>query len=425
MIQIKKYFNRYILRNKFLFLYQIIDRLFYFFVFVLFARFLSQDLYGQIISTFAICTVISLIFSFGLPIHIQREISKNKNNLSNVISQIIIINTYIFVFYFITCIVFTKYLYPEISTPIVIAIILNVFLFNLTSYLHSILNGLNQYKFQFTNVLIFRFITLVLVYISFILFGLSILMVFFILFIVNILYIAKQLMFIRKNYDFALQKIRLKEILITLKITLPLFLAVVFNLLYDKVDLIIISKYLTYQDVAFYNIAYGLFKSSSLAFSFILVSGYSQVSYLSSNLKAVKLFIKKNIIVILSITITLSCLIYIFSDLIMMCIYGYKYRNSIEILKILTFATIFIGLNNLTGNVLNGLKLYKENMVVTFVALFLNLLLNVLFLPCYGIIAAAYITILTELIVLLGDTLVLKLWFKKNLSFQILKQNKF
>ena len=64
-------------------------------------------------------------------------------------------------------------------------------------------------------------------------------------------------------------------------------------------------------------------------------------------------------------------------------------------------------------------------MVVTFVALFLNLLLNVLFLPCYGIIAAAYITILTELIVLLGDTLVLKLWFKKNLSFQILKQNKF
>ena len=232
-------------------------------------------------------------------------------------------------------------------------------------------------------------------------------------------------MFIRKNYDFALQKIRLKEILITLKITLPLFLAVVFNLLYDKVDLIIISKYLTYQDVAFYNIAYGLFKSSSLAFSFILVSGYSQVSYLSSNLKAVKLFIKKNIIVILSITITLSCLIYIFSDLIMMCIYGYKYRNSIEILKILTFATIFIGLNNLTGNVLNGLKLYKENMVVTFVALFLNLLLNVLFLPCYGIIAAAYITILTELIVLLGDTLVLKLWFKKNLSFQILKQNKF
>ena len=205
MIQIKKYFNRYILRNKFLFLYQIIDRLFYFFVFVLFARFLSQDLYGQIISTFAICTVISLIFSFGLPIHIQREISKNKNNLSNVISQIITINTYIFVFYFITCIVFTKYLYPEISTPIVIAIILNVFLFNLTSYLHSILNGLNQYKFQFTNVLIFRFITLVLVYISFILFGLSILMVFFILFIVNILYIAKQLMFIRKNYDFALQ----------------------------------------------------------------------------------------------------------------------------------------------------------------------------------------------------------------------------
>jgi O-antigen/teichoic acid export membrane protein len=197
-----------------------------------------------------------------------------------------------------------------------------------------------------------------------------------------------------------------------LKLSIPLGLAVVFNYLYDKIDILLISKFTDYTRVGFYNIGYGIFKASSIAFSFLLVSGLTRVSYLSRNKYAVKLFFKKYSVLLFCLGLILTILLFLFSDLAVRIIYTEKFLPSANILKIVSFGVIGLALNNLTGVILNGLGLYKENMYVTFTGLVFNVIFNVIFIPVYGIIAAAIISVFTEYFILLGEYFFIKQYLK-------------
>jgi len=210
---------------------------------------------------------------------------------------------------------------------------------------------------------------------------------------------------IRAELDFR----KIKNIIL---LSIPIGLAVLFNFLYDKIDIVIISKLTNFSEVAFYNIGYGIYKSSTLAFSFLLISGFTKVSYLSRNKYAVKLFLIKYFKIILVIGILINIFLFSLSGLIINIIYTDKYFNSIFILKILSFAVIGLSLNNLTGIILNGLGLFKQNMIVTFIGFSTNIILNLYFIPLYGIIAAALISVLTEYIILAGDFFYLNKFFK-------------
>ena len=106
-----------------------------------------------------------------------------------------------------------------------------------------------------------------------------------------------------------------------LKVSIPLGLAVVFNFLYDKIDIIIISKLTNYNQVAFYNIGYGIFKASAIAYSFIFITGFTRVSFLSRNKKAVTLFFKKYFTILSGICLILSLALFTGSDIIIDIIY--------------------------------------------------------------------------------------------------------
>jgi len=188
-----------------------------------------------------------------------------------------------------------------------------------------------------------------------------------------------------------------------IKISLPLGMAVIFNFLYDKIDILLISKYTDFSQVGYYNIGYGIYKASSFAFSFLLVSGLTHVSYLSRRRSAVKLFFKKYALSFLFIGIILNIILFFASDFIIKLIYTYKFANSVFILKIVSFAVIGLALNNLTGVILNGLGLFRENMYVTFTGLIINIILNFIFIPLYGIVSAAVISVITEYFIFYGD----------------------
>jgi O-antigen/teichoic acid export membrane protein len=202
------------------------------------------------------------------------------------------------------------------------------------------------------------------------------------------------------------------ELFTVLKLSFPLGMAVIFNYMYDKIDILLISKLTDYSQVGFYNIGYGIYKASSFAFSFLLVSGLTRVSYLSRRKTAIKLFFGKYAGSFLLIGIVITVLLFTFSDLLVQIVYTEKFMPSALILKIVSFAVIGLALNNLTGVMLNGLGLYRENMYVTFTGLVFNVILNFIFIPVYGIIAAAVISILTEYFIFLGDYFFIKQYLK-------------
>ena len=78
-------------------------------------------------------------------------------------------------------------------------------------------------------------------------------------------------------------------------------------------------------------------------------------------------------------------------------IYKSAFSQSIAALQILIWAIPLIFVNYILGTAINSINKQRETVKTTFIAMLLNIALNLLLLPRYGLIAACYITILTEL----------------------------
>jgi O-antigen/teichoic acid export membrane protein len=93
-----------------------------------------------------------------------------------------------------------------------------------------------------------------------------------------------------------------------------------------------------------------------------------------------------------------------------MFLYGNEYLQSTLILKILSVGLVGMSFNNLTGIILNGMGKYKINMYIAISAFMINITINYLLLPYYGIVASALITVIIEYYIFFGGlTNILKL----------------
>lgn len=270
------------------------------------------------------------------------------------------------------------------------------------------LSGLRKFKEQYYSFVITRILLLIIFALGIYLFKLHIILLLgffaagiFFNFVLNYIYVRKE------KIKYLLKSINISEVFSVLKTTFPLGLAVIFTFLYNKIDVVLISAYLDYSQVGYYSVAYGLYKSTSIAFSFLLISGFTHVSEIRTDKKAVLSFTKEYSYIILAICITASIILFFFAGFLIKFFYTDKFADSVPVLKILAFAVIAIGLNNLTGIVINGIGLFKAVMYVTIIATIINILINIITIPVYGIIAAAWVTVITEYVILIFEIYIL------------------
>jgi O-antigen/teichoic acid export membrane protein len=280
---------------------------------------------------------------------------------------------------------------------------------SLVNLCNKALSGLNNFKSQFIAFTLPRILILAVFIAGFYMFsaGLNALMLVMLIgFILNLVLIFAYLK--KAGIIFSLNYFRLNNISAILKFSLPLGFTVIFNFLYDKIDVLLISIIRDYTEVAFYNVGYGLFKAAMLSFSFLLVSGFTEVSAISSDKPRVKLFFKQYAKIIIVICVIMSVLLFFLSDFITNLLYTEKFQSSAIVVRILSLGIIAVGLNNLTGIVINGMGYFKVVMYITLYGLVLNLVLNAVFIPRYGIIAASVVTLITEYFVFLTEYFYLK-----------------
>jgi O-antigen/teichoic acid export membrane protein len=412
MLHKLKYYFKIFIESRYLLLFDIVEKFFFFVIFLCFARVYSTDIYGELITTFTISTIFITILNLGFPIFLQREVSIKKNDSVEAYSQIININIFISLVYFIFILLFYFLFYSHISFVTFILTSFIVFLFSLINTLNSALSGLSQFKKRFIILLYSRSIIIVIFIPLIFLFRTGIYYFLALLSFGSLLQIFWIVIDLKKmGYDF-ISRIDIVKIKSIIKLSFPIGLAVIFNFLYDKIDIVLISKFLDFSQVAYYNIGYGIYKSSAIAFSFLLVSGFTRISALKNKKYAVKIFFIKYLINLISISLVLSAILFFASEVIVKIIYTDKYFDSILILKIMSFAVIGLTLNNLTGVILNGLGFFKENMFVTLSGLLINVILNIIFIPLFGIIASAVISIVTEYFIFAGDYYYLQKFFK-------------
>lgn len=204
------------------------------------------------------------------------------------------------------------------------------------------------------------------------------------------------------------QKIKIQKttILQLLKESLPMGTLLILFTTYDRaIDSLIIKYFSDSAQVGFYGLAYKIYGNLVLPAYFLANTVFPILSRKQKK-RFWSVFRLGGSLLILGLLFLVPLTI-IFSQPVVILIGGKEFFPSVTILKILALALIFAYFNHLTGFTLIALNRQLDSLKIGLVAVLWNLILNLIFIPQQGIIAAAWITVSTEALTSLLSSLIL------------------
>lgn len=165
------------------------------------------------------------------------------------------------------------------------------------------------------------------------------------------------------------------------------------------IDTVMLSKFVPPEEVGWYNVAYNLIFSImflSKSFREAMVPSLSRV-YISEPEEVQRWYYRMvKAVVMLSLPIAVGGMV-IASPLILL-LYKAEFTPSILALRILVWDVPFLMFNSFNGSLMTVIGSEREAAKIYFINAIANIVLNLLFIPLYGYIAAAVITVVTDLI---------------------------
>jgi len=185
-----------------------------------------------------------------------------------------------------------------------------------------------------------------------------------------------------------------------LRSSIPFGLGSIFYLMYSKVDTIMLSKIHGDAQVGAYNAANKLVN----IFLFFSVAFYGSIfpaisSLYKNSFDSLKLVTEKVCKYISIIVFPIAIIVCFLAGKIINYLYGERFILSVNTLRILIWIIVITYLGNNFAYLLISSK--KSNMYALFsgVGLILNITLNILIIPKYGLIGAAIVSVSTSLVV--------------------------
>lgn len=185
-----------------------------------------------------------------------------------------------------------------------------------------------------------------------------------------------------------------------LKTSAPIGVALVFNIIYFRVDVLILTYTRPVAEVGLYGLAYQFFEVALTVPFFFVNSLFPHLVRLyaakrDNFAKEVRLWIARLIVFSLATTI----LLYIASFLIPL-IYDARFAPSASALKILALSMPFFFLSALLWHILIIQNKQKYFVYIYLAGAFFNVVVNLIFIPTYGFMAAAVSTVVSEFVVM-------------------------
>lgn len=363
--------------------------------FSLLAREAGESDVGVYSYIFAVCGFTSYFIDFGIITSYWRKWVNDQTTFQSDVSVILgtklilLIPTTIFLYIYIF--LFDKNIILNFSL---------VYLYHCLEILRTIPVFFLQAKNDFSKVFLIngvdRFIALGGASIS-LLFQPSLTLIIIIFIIARLLSILIGLKVTFFTFSFNLNKSIVRE---TIQSASVLFFIQILTVLYFRVDTLMIKQLLNFEAVGVYSAAYRILESLLVLPNIFLYSIFVPLHLIVKN-KA------KNVVDrTLNITIKYLALISIFialffnfyADDILMLLYGAVFIKSASILKILGLTSIFVYINTPLVSYLLTIKSDKLLLYRALGLTIFNVILNLLFIPLFGVIAAAVATLITECI---------------------------
>ncbi len=190
--------------------------------------------------------------------------------------------------------------------------------------------------------------------------------------------------------------------------SVPLGLTLLFNQIYFRADSIILALNRPTSEVGLYGFAYKIFDVALVVPTFFMNSVYPiMIKHTNeANAGQLKTILKKSSVFLVIGSLVLVGIFWAVAPLLVLV--RSEFSGSVWALRILALSLPFFFISSLTMWTL--ISLGKQLLLIPIYAasMFANILLNVLLIPSYGYVAAAWITVGSEGLVLLASALYLR-----------------
>ena len=112
-------------------------------------------------------------------------------------------------------------------------------------------------------------------------------------------------------------------------------------------------------------------------------------------------FMKKTLLTLSVVMTVIACLAAVLSKFVIGLLFGNDFLESSRVFNILMIGTVFMSLQGALSNYFAAKNKWTGNIITPFVGLALSLVLNILFIPTYGINGAAAVSVVTYTIMFL------------------------
>ena len=185
-----------------------------------------------------------------------------------------------------------------------------------------------------------------------------------------------------------------------LRVAFPIGVSLVFTLLYFKIDTLLLSLLKPAEDVGIYNAAYKVLESIIFfpaMFVGIMLPLLSQAA--AAGMGGFEKVFRRafNVLAIFALPVMAGGILV--SSTIIQFIGGSEFLASAAPLRVLFLAVAIIFFGTLAGNSVIALNIQKQAMMVYFFGMVLNVIANLIFIPKYSYMGAAWTTVVTEALV--------------------------
>ena len=391
---------------------QIIGYILAFFYTIYTARYLGASGFGIISFALALGAILSIFTELGLSTLTVREVSRDKTLANKYIGNTLALKIILSSITLISMVLVVTLLhYPPQIAAVIYFITLSFVVGAFTSIFYSIFQAYEKMEYQsigqiLNSIIMFTGILLIIKYqLSIVDFSLIYLIASIISLVYGVIVCIRYFVLPKIEIDLKLWKFVLSKREIDLNLwkfliieAIPLTISSVFLLIAFRVDTILLSIINGNEAVGLYNAAFSLMAALMFVPLVYVSAIFPMLSRLNiSSKELLKISYERSVKYLIILGLPIAVGTTLLATPIILIIYKSGFSQSILALQILIWSIPIIFINYILGTAINSINKQRDTVKTTFIAMLLNIILNLLLLPKYGLIAACFITVLTEL----------------------------
>ncbi|MDM8543267.1 flippase [Desulfococcaceae bacterium HSG9] len=394
--------SKSILKNTFFLVTgRLISRILQFFLFIYAARRLGVNNFGIFSYGFALVYLFSIFMDLGISTYSVQQVSRDHSKTPQYLGAILL-SKLILTILSILLIIATGLIMHRDATTLWVLFILGscVALDNLGGSFNAVFQAHEKMHYE---AIIISFSNLIMSVVGFaILYYSPGILLFCLVYTFGAtLRASSACVWCLKKYDRPIFSLDIEFIYELFRKGLPFALVMIFIHIYGYIDTLILAAYCENEIVGYYNAAYRLVEAPLFIIQSLSTAIFPALSRLYVQDKTqlagiVQQFFQKAVALGLSISLVVAIL----SEDLIKLIYGKEYEPAAAVLPILIFSIAIIMPNTICGSTIRAIDRQTISAKVTGLGAILNVVLNLILIPSFSLLGAAWATIVTELFVL-------------------------